>query len=74
MSKRGGASFIDGDFPSGKGRCKYHCSPTCHPAQVGPEWKYGCLSPKHPATTPPLCPIVKCGGSLSKCEAKEVRT
>lgn len=25
--------FIDGDFPTGK-KCKYHCSPTCHPGQV----------------------------------------
>lgn len=31
---------IDGDFPTGK-ECEHHCSPSCHPAQVGPEWVYG---------------------------------
>jgi len=61
--------FIDGDFPSGKGNCKFHCSPTCHPAQVGPRWKYGCNNPQHPCYDPSdFVPIVKCGGNKKKCE------
>lgn len=62
------AIFIDGDFKTGK-QCKYHCSPTCHPAQVGPDWKYGCL---HKAWRQnrygDFCPIVNCDGNLEKCE------
>jgi len=62
--------FIDGDFPSGKGDCEYHCSPTCHPAQIGPEWQYGCLHPGWPQNQAgDFCPIVTCGGEKSKCEA-----
>ena len=60
--------FIDGDFPTGK-RCKYHCSPTCHPAQVGPDWLYGCLHPELEETkSGDFCPIVNCGGNPEKCD------
>ena len=62
---------IVGDFASGKGNCKYHCSPTCHPEQVGPEWQYGCL---HKAWPPnrhgDFCPMVECDGERAKCELK----
>lgn len=65
--------FIEGDFPSGKD-CKFHCSPTCHPAQVGPEWQYGCT---HKAWPQNRCgdfvPLVKCDGDLSKCELKRTK-
>lgn len=68
----GGAAFIDGDFKTGKGDCKHHCSPTCHPAQIGPKWKYGCLHPKWPQNKAgDFCPIVDCGGLKEKCELKE---
>jgi len=61
--------FIDGDFPSDKGTCKYHCSPTCHPAQIGPDWKYGCLHKAWPQNRQgDFCPMVKCGGSPDECE------
>ena len=61
--------FIDGDFPTGK-QCKYHCSPTCHPAQVDyNEWHYGCLHKAWPANrVGDFCPIVKCDGDPAKCE------
>ena len=59
---------IDGDLPSGKG-CKYHCSPTIHPAQVGPEWKYGCTHPAWPQNrSGDFVPIVDCGGDVGKCD------
>jgi hypothetical protein len=62
--------FIDGDFDSGKGNCKYHCSPTCHPAQVGSDWKYGCRHPAWPQNKyGDFVPIVECGGNRKKCEA-----
>jgi hypothetical protein len=61
--------YIDGDFASGKGDCKHHCSPTCHPAQIGPEWLYGCLHPAWPMNKAhDFCPIVRCGGDKMKCE------
>ena len=60
--------FIDGDFSTGK-ECEYHCSPTCHPGQVGPEWRYGCLHPGFPANKMGgFCPLVDCGGEYAKCE------
>ena len=63
--------FIDGDFPSGKGNCKYHCSPTCHPLQVGPDWLYGCTHPAWPANKyGDFVPIVDCEGVIAKCELK----
>ena len=63
------AIFIDGDFKSGIGECKYHCSPTCHPCQIGPEWQYGCTHPAWPQNKEhDFVPIVNCGGMISKCE------
>ena len=60
--------FIDGDFPTEKD-CKYHCSPTCHPAQIGPEWKYGCLHLAWPQNRRgDFVPIVNCDGNPKKCE------
>ena len=65
-----GIAFIDGDFPSGKGSCKHHCSPTCHPGQVDEnEWHYGCLHFAWPLNrVHDFCPFVKCEGDVSKCE------
>jgi len=49
--------------------CKHHFSPTCHPAQVGPDWKYGCLHPDWPQNRDgDFCPIVYCNGDPKKCE------
>lgn len=64
--------FIDGDFPSGKGTCRFHCSPTCHPLQTDKnEWKYGCTHPAWPANKyGDFVPIVRCGGNIKKCELK----
>jgi len=62
----GGA--IDGDFSTAT-PCKYHCSPTCHPAQVGQEWVYGCRHDAWPQNRAgDFVPIVSCGGIISKCE------
>jgi hypothetical protein len=65
-----GIAFIDGDFPSGKGTCKHHCSPTCHPGQIDEnDWHYGCLHPAWPQNkVHDFCPFVKCAGDISKCE------
>ena len=64
--------FIDGNFPTNK-ECKYHCSPTCHPGQIGPEWKYGCLHPSWSQNKEgDFCPFVECGGHKSKCEIPEL--
>ena len=63
--------FIDGDFPSGKGDCQFHCSPTCHPMQIGPEWVYGCTHKAWPMNRyGDFCPIVECGGNVSNCDLK----
>jgi hypothetical protein len=60
---------IDGDFKSGLGDCEFHCSPTCHPAQIGPDWKYGCLHKAWPANrNRDFVPIVKCGGHKDRCD------
>ncbi len=60
---------IDGDFQTGKD-CKHHCSPSCHPMQTGPDWKYGCLHKAWPQNEyGDFCPIVECGGNPKKCEA-----
>jgi len=60
--------FIDGDF-STENECKYHCSPSCHPAQVGPEWLYGCTHYAWPQNRMgDFCPIVNCNGKYTKCE------
>ena len=59
---------IDGDFPTGK-ECEHHCSPSCHPAQVGPELVYGCTHPAWPQNRAgDFVPIVDCGGVPSKCD------
>lgn len=66
------ATFIDGDFPVDGVECEHYCSPTCHPAQTGPTWKYGCRHPKHPGYSKySFVPIVECDGKLNKCEIKK---
>ena len=58
---------IDGDFPT-ESECQYHCSPSCHPAQVGPDWKYGCTHKAWPQNRAgDFVPIVDCGGNPEKC-------
>ena len=60
--------FVECDAPTGR-KCKYHCSPSCHPLQVGPEWVYGCLDKEWPHNqNGDFCPIVECGGDIDKCE------
>jgi len=60
--------FIDGDFATDT-PCKYHCSPSCHPAQIGPEWQYGCTHKAWPQNRAgDFVPIVHCDGAVSKCE------
>ena len=62
---------IDADWPT-ETPCQYHCSPSCHPAQIGPEledWVYGCLHMAWPQNEyHDFCPIVDCGGEPKKCE------
>ena len=66
--------FLDADFQSGCGNCKYHCSPSCHPAKVGPDWKYGCTHQAWPSNKyGDFVPIVDCGGDTSKCELKDTK-
>ena len=61
--------FIDGDFDSKKGSCEHHCSPSCHPAQIGPEWVYGCRHKAWPANRyGDFVPIVECNGDKTKCD------
>jgi hypothetical protein len=63
--------FIDGDFKTGMGGCKFHCSPTCHPGQIGPEWHYGCTYKAWPQNKyGDFVPFVECNGSISKCELR----
>jgi len=64
--------FIDGDFPSGKGNCKYHCSPTCHPGQIDPDkWHFGCTHKAWPQNKyGDFVPFVDCEGNKSKCDLK----
>lgn len=61
---------VDGDFdPDFPVECEFLCSPTCHPAQVGPDWKYGCKNPKHQRYDKyGFVPIVDCMGVKDKCE------
>lgn len=60
--------FIDGDFRTDK-KCKYHCSPTCHPGQLGPDWKYGCTHIAWEANYYKCwVPFVTCDGDPSMCE------
>lgn len=59
---------VDGDFKTGKG-CSFHCSPSCHPLQTGPDWKYGCLHKAWPSNkVGDFVPIVGCDGDPAKCE------
>jgi len=59
---------LDADFPTGK-ECKYHCSPTCHPANIGPERVYGCTHKTWPQNiVGDFVPIVFCDGNPRKCE------
>lgn len=63
--------FIDGDFPT-DAECRYHCSPTCHPGQVGEGWRYGCLHRAFPQNRAgDFCPLVECNGELARCEISE---
>lgn len=60
--------YLDGDFPTDT-PCKFHCSPTCHPCQTGPEWVYGCTHPAWPQNiVHDFVPIVDCGGNIEKCK------
>ena len=71
MAKGIPLTHVDGDFKTRKGDCEYHCSPTCHPAQVGPEWLYGCLHKAWPGNREgDFCPIVDCDGEKSKCKLR----
>ena len=61
-------AFIDGDFDTDT-PCPFHCSPTCHPAQIGPDWKYACRHPDWELNRiGDFPPIVRCGGQFDKCE------
>lgn len=60
--------FIDGDFITDT-LCKYHCYPTCHPAQIGLERVYGCTHMAWPQNKDrDFVPIVKCNGKIKNCE------
>jgi hypothetical protein len=66
--------FIDGDFKTEMGDCEFHCSPTCHPGQIGPGWHYGCTHKAWPQNKyGDFVPFVECGGLIEKCEFKEKR-
>jgi len=68
------SNFIDGDFKTGMGDCEFHCSPTCHPCQVGPEWHYGCTHKAWPQNKyGDFVPFVKCDGNIESCELKDKR-
>ena len=63
-----GTIFIDGDFPVKNSECEYYCSPSCHPAQIGPIWLYGCTHEAWPQNQMgDFVPIVDCGGTPKKC-------
>lgn len=59
--------FIESDASTNKA-CKYHCRPSCHPCQTGPETVYGC---KHKIWKRDFLPIVDCGGNPAACEIPE---
>lgn len=60
--------FIESDASTNKA-CKYHCCPSCHPAQVGPETVYGCKHKAWPCNRAgDFVPIVDCGGNPAECE------
>lgn len=63
--------FIDGDFSTGK-ECKYHCAPTCHPFNIGPEPFFACKHPSWPENIyGDFAPGVSCNGEWDKCEIGE---
>lgn len=67
--------FLDGDFASNKGACKYHCSPSCHPGQTGDasgtEWFYGCRHMAWPQNRAhDFVPFVDCCGDTAKCDMR----
>ncbi len=66
----GGMIHIDGDFHTDTcGPCEFHCWPSCHPAQVGPESVFGCTHRAWPQNRAgDFVPIVGCGGDKSICE------
>ncbi len=66
--------FIDGDFDSGIGSCKHHCSPTCHLGQIDPDnWHYGCRHPAWPQNQDrDFVPFVERAGDRRKCEVKKM--
>jgi hypothetical protein len=69
MERTRGDIMIDEDFKSGLGDCKFHCFPTCHPAQIGPDAIYGCLHKAWPANrNGDFVPIVNCGGHKDHCD------
>ena len=63
-------TIIDGDRRVKDAECPYYCSPSCHPMQTGPDWKYGCTHKAWPANRRggDFVPIVECGGKQEKCE------
>ena len=64
---------IDRDRPT-DGKCRHHCSPSCHPAQTGPDWKYGCLHKAWPQNRyGDFCPIVDCMANPAFCEIPRIR-
>ncbi len=67
-----GEIHIGGNFPVKGAECRHYCNPTCHPAQIGDGWVYGCLHAAWPQNKyDDFCPIVQCGGEISKCEILE---
>lgn len=61
-------TIIDGDFVK-EAECRYYCSPSCHPAQIGPEWVYGCTHKAWPQNKAgDFVPIVECEGRIKKCK------
>ncbi len=69
-----GQIIIDGDFKTGMGNCEFHCSPSCHPAQIGPEWLYGCTHKAWPQNRAgDFVPIVICNGETAKCQLPKRR-
>ena len=52
-----------------KTKCKHWCSPSCHPAQTGDKWLYGCTHIAWPANkSGDFCPIVECDGDQKNCD------
>lgn len=61
--------LIEADSNSGRGSCRHHCWPSCHPCQTGPENVYGCRSRYWPGNREgDFVPIVTCAGDPRKCK------